>query len=299
MPILQVESLTRAYGATVAVRDVSFSVEEGEIVGFLGPNGAGKTSTMRVIAGSLGATQGRVIVGGFDVATQPAAVKRIVGYMPETPPLYVDMTVRSFLRFCARIKAVSDPAGAAERAMRRVGLSEVAHRVIDHLSKGYRQRVGLAAALVHDPRLLILDEPASGLDPKQRVEIRSLVQELAGGHVTVVLSTHVLPEVEQLCTRVIIVNRGRIVAQDRMEALSEPGRVVTVEVRRDAERLAAAIGALDGVTEVEALRPGALRVVGARDLREDVADLAAPFGILELTGRRGLEEAFLRLTRED
>ncbi len=299
MPMIQVESVTKRYGATLAVDDISFSVEKGEIVGFLGPNGAGKSTTMRILTGSLGATDGRVLVGGHDVVEAPRQVKSMLGYLPEHPPLYLDMSVRDYLRFCARMKRVADPKAAVERVVGKVGIENVAHRIIGHLSKGYRQRVGLAQALVHDPTVLVLDEPASGLDPGQRVEIRDLVKDLAGGEVTVVLSTHVLPEVEAICDRVIIISRGRIVAKDSLEGLTAPGSLVVAHMAPGADMpsLAASVGALDGVEAVEAIE-AVIRVRATADVRAAVARLLAPHGLLELRSGRGLEEEFLRLTRE-
>lgn len=298
MAMIQVESLCRRFGPTMAIRDISFSVERGEIVGFLGPNGAGKTTTMRILTGSLGATAGQVSVGGIDVATNPLGVKRLVGYLPEAPPVYGDMTVRGYLRFCARLKKAKSPKESVEKMIERVGLSPVAHRVIGHLSKGYRQRVGIAQALVHDPQVLILDEPASGLDPAQRVEIRGLVKDLSEGDVTVVLSTHVLPEVEAICDRVIIIDRGRIVAHDAVEGLSAPGRDVTLVVARPDPALVATLTALEGVLEVTPGDEGVIQVRADRDVREEVASVAVPHGLLELQGRQGLEQQFLRLTGE-
>ncbi|MGZ8735199.1 MAG: ABC transporter ATP-binding protein, partial [Acidimicrobiia bacterium] len=201
--MIEVQGLTKRYGATVAIDDVSFSVARGEVVGFLGPNGAGKSTTMRIIAGSLGASVGTAKVGGLDVAEDPRGVQRLLGYAPEVPPVYTNMTVGDYVRFAATLKGVDDVPAATKKALGRVGLEKVAHRLIENLSKGYRQRVGLAQALVHDPKVLVLDEPTSGLDPAQRVEIRNLLAELAEGDRTVVLSTHVLGEIEAICSRVI------------------------------------------------------------------------------------------------
>nr|MBA2319576.1 ATP-binding cassette domain-containing protein [Deltaproteobacteria bacterium] len=249
--MIQVEQLTKIYAANTAIDRLDFRIEKGEIVGFLGVNGAGKSTTMRILAGALGATSGRALIGGIDVFQKPRVVKRMLGYLPEVPPLYVDMTVRQFLRFAARIKGAASPVQAAERAISRVQLDGVAHRLIDHLSKGYRQRVGIAQALVHDPRVLILDEPTSGLDPAQRVEIRNLVQELAGGDVTVILPTHVLSEVEAICKRVIIIDRGRIVAEDTLAHLAGEGTAVRVRVARPSAEIQAALAAVPGVVRVE------------------------------------------------
>ncbi|MBN2798221.1 MAG: ABC transporter ATP-binding protein [Deltaproteobacteria bacterium] len=298
MAEIQVESLTRRFGTTTAVERVSFTVEKGEIVGFLGPNGAGKSTTMRILTGALGATEGRVLVGGVDVFERPTDAKRIIGYLPEVPPVYTDMTVRAYLRYAARLRRVPDPKGAAEQVMRRVGLEEVAHRLIGHLSKGFKQRVGIAQALVHQPKVLILDEPTSGLDPGQRREIRELIQDLSAGEVTVILSTHVLSEVEALCDRVIIINRGRIVAQDSIEVLARSGRTVVLEVESPDASLTARLSALDGVEGVEADGPR-IRVRTARDLRAEIARAAVPAGLLELRAENALEDVFLQLTASE
>jgi len=294
--VIQVEQLTKIYAANTAIDRLDFTVEKGEIVGFLGVNGAGKSTTMRILAGALGATSGRALIGGIDVFQKPKAVKRLLGYLPEVPPLYVDMTVRQFLRFAARIKGAASPIEAAERAIARVQLAGVAHRLIDHLSKGYRQRVGIAQALVHDPRVLILDEPTSGLDPAQRVEIRNLVRELAGGDVTVILSTHVLSEVEAICKRVIIIDRGRIVAEDTVASLAGRGTAIRVRVARPSPEIQAAIAAVAGVTRVEPQPEGVYAVAASDDVREGVARAAIDGGLLELGGNLGLEEVFLSLT---
>ena len=296
--MIRVEQLTKVYGSNTAVNELSFSVEKGEIVGFLGPNGAGKSTTMRILTGSLGATAGRALIGGIDVVDDPRAVKRIVGYLPEVPPLYTEMSVRSFLRFCARIKSAKDPDAAVERVMERVGLAPVAHRLIEHLSKGYRQRVGLAQALVHSPQVLILDEPTSGLDPAQRVEIRDLVRELATGDVTVVLSTHVLSEVEAICDRVIIIHEGRIVAQDSVDKLAGTGTAVRLKVARPGPELAEALGRVPGVTAVHAEEGGVVRISADTDVRQEIAAVAVAYGLLELTGQKALEDVFLKLTAD-
>lgn len=297
--MIQVEQLTKVYGATVAIDHLDFRVEKGEIVGFLGPNGAGKSTTMRILAGALGATDGRALVGGIDVFKDPRGVKQILGYLPEFPPLYVDMTVREYLRFCARVKHAEDPKRAVERIIERVGLAGVAHRLIDHLSKGYRQRVGLAQALVHSPQVLILDEPASGLDPAQRVEIRELVKELSKGDTTVILSTHVLPEVEAICDRVVIIHEGRIVAEDSVERLAGAGTSVALRVARPADALVTRLAAVEGVVGVEAVGEGRYRIAAERDVREQIARVAVDHGLLELGAHRALEDVFLQLTRGD
>jgi ABC-2 type transport system ATP-binding protein len=298
MTMIQVENLTKRYGPNTAVHGISFTVERGEIVGFLGRNGAGKTTTMRMLTGSLGSTEGRALVNGVDVAVKPREVKRMIGYLPEVPPLYVDMTVRSYLQFCAKIKHAANPKDAVEEAIAQVGLKEVAHRLIDHLSKGYRQRVGIAQALVHKPSVLILDEPVSGLDPAQRKDILDLVQQLSSGDVTVVLSTHVLAEIEPVCKRVIIIHNGKIVAQDTLERLSNAGGAVTIRVARPGPELIARIQAITGVGDVREEDAGTLHIEGSRDVREEVARAAVDYGLLELKAEHGLQEIFLQLTAE-
>ena len=213
--MIEVQHLTKRYGTVTAVDDLSFRVEKGEILGFLGPNGAGKTTTMRVLTGYMPATEGKAVVGGFDVFEQPLEAKRRTGYLPETPPLYPDMTVRDYLMFVSRIKGVprADRAARVTAIMERTRVAENANRRCGRLSKGFRQRVGLAQALLHNPDVLILDEPTAGLDPKQIIETRELIKELGGDH-TIILSTHILPEVSQTCQRVVIINRGRVVAID-------------------------------------------------------------------------------------
>src|SRR5207249_2779820 len=231
--MIEVSHLLKSYRDLKAVNDVSFKVAKGEILGFLGPNGAGKTTTMRMITGVLPPTSGTVKVAGFDVFEQPMEVKKRIGYLPETPPVYTDMTVRAYLRFVAEIKGVSRKAREAEvdRVAVKTNSDKFVHRVIGNLSKGYRQRVGLAQALLGDPEVLILDEPTVGLDPLQIREVRELVKGLAGKH-TVILSTHILPEVAMTCQKVLVINQGKLVDFDTLEGLIAkhlPGRRVTLE----------------------------------------------------------------------
>ncbi len=299
--MIEVDGLTRRYGDFVAVDGVSFTVERGEVVGFLGPNGAGKSTTMRILCGCIGATSGVARVGGVDVLDAPTEAKRRIGYLPEVPPLYPAMEVEDYVAFAASLRGVADPQAAAARAVERVGLADVRHRIIDHLSKGYRQRVGLAQALVHAPEVLVLDEPTSGLDPAQRREIRELLRELAAGDTTVILSTHVLAEVEALCERVVVINRGRLVATDRIDALAGEGRGhrLKLRVQRLDDALLAAIADLPGVTAVtREAAPGLVHVEAARELRPELAQLAVPHGILELGSEAGLEDIYLELTRQ-
>jgi ABC-2 type transport system ATP-binding protein len=219
--MIEVRNLTKRYGDIVAVENVSFAAEKGQILGFLGPNGAGKTTTMRVITGFLPATSGTVRVAGFDIFENALEVRKRIGYLPENPPLYDDMTVTSYLSFVARIKGVAraDAPTAVARVAERCGLNDVLRRTLGNLSKGFRQRAGLAQALIHDPSVLVLDEPTIGLDPKQIIDIRSLIRDLSGER-TVILSTHILPEVAQLCSKVVIIDRGRIAVEGPIAELT-------------------------------------------------------------------------------
>src|SRR5450432_2127966 len=232
--MIKVEGLTKRYPRTVAVDNISFEVEKGQIVGFLGPNGAGKTTTMRVLTCFLPPTEGTANVAGFDVLEQPQEVKKHIGYLPETPPLYPEMEVDEYLTFVGQLKGISsgDIKRRVDEVMGRCAIGDVSKKLIAKLSKGYRQRVGLAQAIIHNPDVLILDEPTSGLDPKQIIEIRELIRHLAGDH-TIILSTHILPEVEQLCERVIIIAKGKLVATDTVQNLTSRLRgaeTVAVEV---------------------------------------------------------------------
>jgi ABC-2 type transport system ATP-binding protein len=223
--MIEVRNLTKRYGDLTAIRDVSFTVAKGEVLGFLGPNGAGKTTTMRILTGFMPASGGTITVDGFDVFNDSFEVRRRIGYLPENPPLYTDMTVDSYLHFVGQIKGLSraDILPARDRVLEICGLTEVRHRLTGHLSKGYRQRVGLAQALIHNPPVLVLDEPTIGLDPRQIIEIRKLIRELAGDR-TVILSTHILPEVAQICEKVVILAGGRITLEERMETLLQQGQ---------------------------------------------------------------------------
>ncbi|NVJ23662.1 MULTISPECIES: ABC transporter ATP-binding protein [Myxococcus] len=219
--MIEVQHLTKRYRDRVAIDDLTFSVEEGEILGFLGPNGAGKSTTMKILTGFLPPSEGVARVGGFDVFTHPLEVKRRIGYLPETPPLYPDMTVHGYLKFVAALKRLPsrELKGEVERVASLTGVTHVLGRLIQNLSKGYKQRVGIAQALLGSPQVLILDEPTEGLDPAQRAEVRALIKGLAGKH-TVILSTHILPEVTMTCEKVLILNQGRIVAYDDLRKLA-------------------------------------------------------------------------------
>jgi len=234
--MIKVEGLTKRYGDVTAVEDISFQVEKGEIVGFLGPNGAGKTTTMRIITGFLPSTDGTVTVAGYDSFEKPMEIRKRIGYLPEHPPVYADMTVAGYLKFVAKIKGVarSERKDAMDREITRCGLKEVRSTIIGKLSKGYKQRVGLAQAMIHDPEVLILDEPTIGLDPKQIIEIRELVKSLAGEQ-TIILSTHILPEVTMICQRCLIIDRGRIVADDSLESLTAQGSLESVFLKLTTE----------------------------------------------------------------
>jgi ABC-2 type transport system ATP-binding protein len=234
--MIKVEGLTKRYGDVTAIEDISFQVEKGEIVGFLGPNGAGKTTTMRIITGFLPSTDGTVSVSGHDIFEKPMEVKKKIGYLPEHPPVYADMTVAGYLKFVSKIKGIprSARADAIDRVVVRCGLKEAHKKIIGKLSKGYRQRVGLAQAMIHDPEVLILDEPTIGLDPKQIIEIRELVKSLAGEQ-TILLSTHILPEVTMICQRCLIIYQGRIVADDSLEALTAQGSLESVFLKLTTE----------------------------------------------------------------
>jgi ABC-2 type transport system ATP-binding protein len=311
--MIQVENLSKKYARHVAVNNISFSVDKGDIVGFLGPNGAGKTTTMRILTCFLPPTEGKARVAGFDVFEQPHEVKKRIGYLPEAPPLYPEMSVEDYLTFVARLKNVpnADIKTRTGQVMERCAVADAKSKLISKLSKGYRQRVGLAQAIIHNPDVLILDEPTSGLDPKQINETRELIKNLSGEH-TIVLSTHILPEVEAVCQKVIIIDRGRLVATDSVENLkSRAGVGGAVQVQVDTA----------GAAEAEAVRqrleqvPGVSKVVdrAAHDHRfvfeiENLAgqnvrgDLAravvnAGWNLLELKSMTlSLEEVFLQLT---
>ena len=304
--MIQVEHLTKHYGPVTAIQDVSFSVEPGKIVGFLGPNGAGKSTTMKILSCFMPASGGSARVAGYDVFRQSLEVRRRIGYLPENAPLYTDLRVASYLDFVAEIKGVGRGQRRARVAdvMERCFVTDVQGRLIGKLSKGYRQRVGLAQALLGDPDVLILDEPTIGLDPRQIVEIRALIKELGGKH-TVILSTHILPEVSVVCDSVIIINRGRVVAQGTLEQLGEafPTSRLEVHVAAPVEAAAAALQAVPGVLRAEP-RPAPPGVAAfmlessrERDLRGEVVQLAQSRGwkLLELHQANTLEDIFMRV----
>ncbi|MFQ5790727.1 MAG: ABC transporter ATP-binding protein, partial [Acidobacteriota bacterium] len=249
--MIQVQRVTKKFGRTTAVEDVSFEVRRGEILGFLGPNGAGKTTTMRILTCFIPPTEGTALVAGYDIFDNPLKVKEKIGYLPEAPPLYPEMTVADYLDFVARIKGLKGPLRQerVEAVLDTCAIKDVRDMLNGQLSKGYRQRVGLAQALVHDPEVLILDEPTAGLDPRQIIETRELIKSLAGKH-TIVLSTHILPEVSMTCERVVIINRGRVVAEDTPQGLTarlQGSQVLSVTVDGPEEPMRQSIGALPGV----------------------------------------------------
>ena len=307
--MIEVQHVSKRYGRVTAVDDVSFRVERGEILGFLGPNGAGKTTTMRILTGYMPASEGKAIVAGFDVFANPLEAKRRTGYLPETPPLYPDMTVREYLDFVGRIKGVAPKERKARvvEVMRKTHVHDMADRHCSKLSKGYKQRVGLAQALIHNPEVLILDEPTAGLDPKQIIETRQLIRGLAGSH-TIVLSTHILPEVAQTCQRVVIINKGRVVAVDTPENLTNRltgAETMFIQVDAPAGEAGPALASIPGVTRVVASDGGGTFEVESEngtDIRRELARTVVTrgWGLLELRPMRmSLEEIFLQVTTDE
>jgi len=312
--MIKVEGLTKRYARTVAVDNISFEIEKGQIVGFLGPNGAGKTTTMRVLTCFLPPTLGTASVAGYDVLENPMEVKKRIGYLPETPPLYPEMDVTGYLAFAGRLKGISsaDIAKRSDEVMEKCALGDVRHKLIGKLSKGYRQRVGLAQAIIHNPDVLILDEPTSGLDPKQIIEIRELLKHLAGEH-TIILSTHILSEVEHSCERVIIISQGKLVATDSVANLTNRLRgseSVAVEIEAPGGHPASAevqqrLEQVSGVSRVVSKDPKDGRMsfevesLQGRQIRSDLARsvVNAGWNLSELRPvGLSLEEIFLQLT---
>jgi ABC-2 type transport system ATP-binding protein len=304
--MIDVQNLTKVYGTRSALTDVTFDVRKGEVVGFLGPNGAGKTTTMRILTGFLPPTSGTATVGGFDVVEQSLDVRRRIGYLPESVPLYTEMTVWGYLNFMAELRGVKDREDHVDHVMDAVQITDRAEQLIGKLSRGYRQRVGLAQALVHDPEVLILDEPTVGLDPKQISEVRQMIKNLAGDR-TIILSTHILPEVQQICTRVLIINKGKIVAEDtpeRLTAALQGKERIHVQVRQPTADAEALLGKIESVSSVQAAGDGTFEIETAlgADRREEIARMAVTrgWGLLELRPvRLSLEDIFLQLTTED
>ena len=306
--MIEVENLTRYYESRRAINNLSFQIEKGEVVGLLGPNGAGKSTTMNIISCILPASSGTVKINGFDTFEQSLEIRKIIGYLPETPPLYPDMTVAKYLDFAAGVRGVAAkkiPA-SVERVIDKCSLKDVGHRIIGRLSKGYQQRVGLAQAMVHDPEILILDEPTVGLDPIQIIEIRKLIQELAAEH-TIILSSHILPEITQICKRVIIINEGEIAAVDSLGGLTASLRKserLSLTVRKSEDTIIKKLNSMDQVLSVSSEEENQFFIECAlrSNLQEDIAKLALEnhWGIIELKPvSMTLEDIFLKLTLEE
>jgi ABC-2 type transport system ATP-binding protein len=311
--LIEVQNLTKAYGPVTAVDHVSFTVNKGEILGFLGPNGAGKTTTMRILTGFMPASSGTARVAGFDVSTDSLEVRRHIGYLPEAPPLYPDMAVETYLDFVLRIKNVPAEQRRARvaDALEKTNLGDKRTQLIKRLSRGYKQRVGLAQALVHDPDVIVLDEPTVGLDPKQIIEVRHLIKGLAGTH-TIILSTHILPEVSMTCDRVVIINKGKIAAVDTPQNLTsqlKSGQRIQIEVQAPEKPLQDLLGQIPGASrvEVDASRADGhmLAIVEAapgKDIRSLIAAkvIEKHWELYELRGvSMSLEDIFLELTTDD
>jgi ABC-2 type transport system ATP-binding protein len=311
--LIEVQDLSKTYGPVTAVDHVSFTVNKGEILGFLGPNGAGKTTTMRILTGFMPATSGTARVAGFDVFNDSLEVRRRIGYLPENPPLYPDMTVEAYLDFVARIKNVpaEKRADRIADALKKTNIVDKRTELIKRLSRGYKQRVGLAQALVHDPDVIILDEPTVGLDPKQIIEVRNLIKGLAGTH-TIILSTHILPEVSMTCDRVVIINKGKIAAVDTPQNLTaqlKGGQKVRVEVQAPEKPLRDLLTQIPGASRVQvepARADGRLHATvetaQGKDIRSAIAAKIAEKGwsLYELRGvSLSLEDIFLQLTTDD
>lgn len=306
--MIEVSGLTKQYGPRTAVRDLSFTVNKGEIVGFLGPNGAGKSTTMKIITGFMPASSGLVKVAGFDVFDDPISVKRNVGYLPENPPVYMEMVVEDYLHYAAKLHDVPKEKinSQVDAALQKTGLTQVRKRIIGNLSKGYRQRVGLAQALVHDPQVLILDEPTVGLDPVQIIEIRELIKGLAGQH-TVILSSHILPEVTATCQRIIVINKGQIVAQDTIERLTtrmRQGLLFNMQVKNASSSGIQSIQSIAGVKSVHTDGNKLLIEISPdqAELRDQIVEAAVSnkMGVLEFASEKlSLEEVFLQLTTQE
>lgn len=309
--MIEVRNVTRFYGRVMAVDNVSFQVEKGEILGFLGPNAAGKTTTMRILTTYMPATSGTAKVAGFDVHEQSMQVKKRLGYLPENPPLYMEMRVVDYLDFVAKIKGV-DPRErkkAVDETMGKVGIDTMRNRVIKTLSKGYKQRVGLAQALVHNPDVLILDEPTIGLDPKQIIEVRQLIKALAGSH-TIILSTHILPEVSMTCERVVIINKGRVVAEDSPENLTRKmagSQRMHLEIGGPAEPVTQTLSQVPGVLKVSATAGvKSLHLIVESDSESEIRPVLAKtiidkgWQLYEMKPEgMSLEDVFLQLTTKE
>lgn len=307
--MIEINNFVKKYGDHVAVDDLSLTVEPGKIYGFLGPNGAGKSTTMNIITGYLGATSGEVKINGHDIFKEPEEAKKCIGYLPEIPPLYVDMTVREYLYFVAELKKLEKSLRKryVEEAMETTGITDVANRMIRNLSKGYRQRVGFAQAILGYPEIIILDEPTVGLDPKQIIEIRELIRKLGEKH-TVILSSHILTEISAVCDHVFIISKGKLVASDATEnlvSLMSGAQEIEVTVRTDASEAQKELASITEVSKVEVKNEDAGELIvyakkGA-DVRESVFRALAEkhFAVLEMhTIEKSLEDVFLEITQE-
>lgn len=304
--MIEISHLTKRYGKILAINNINFSVKKGEIVGFLGPNGAGKTTTMKILTGFMAPTSGTVKVANYDVFENPIEVKKRIGYLPETPPVYTDMLVRDYLEYVAKLKRMpsSKIAQGINNALEKTNLGQVQKRLIGNLSKGFRQRVGIAQALVHNPEVLVLDEPTVGLDPKQVIEIRNLIKSLAGDH-TVILSTHILPEVTATCQRIIIINKGEIAAEDTFEGLSSrmsDTRRFFVRVRRP-QNFETQIKQVGGVRSFKASSNSfEVELDKSDDSNEKLSEAVVKSGAGLLEFRAvdiSLEDIFLKLTKTE
>lgn len=303
--LIKVEQLTRLYGSHYAVDDLSFEVRRGEVLGFLGPNGAGKSTTMRMITGNLAPHHGRITINGIDILDQPKAAKAEIGYLPEQPPLYRELTVDEYLRFCARLNRIArnKQSRAIDSAKDRCGLGDVGTRLISNLSKGYQQRVGIAQAIIHSPAVVVLDEPTVGLDPIQIRQIRSLIRELGGEH-SVILSTHILPEVQATCDRVQIIHQGKLVLSDSIEGLDQHMQTSSLIVRLGKTFNQASLLSINGVNAVDELENGCLRIHHNPEASPAaaIAQTAVNQGweLMELTPeKRSLEEIFVDITTSE
>ncbi|HEY61292.1 MAG TPA: ATP-binding cassette domain-containing protein [Anaerolineae bacterium] len=304
--MIQVKELTKDYGSRRAIDHISFHANKGEVLGFLGPNGAGKTTTMRILTGFMPPTSGSVKISGYDVIDQSLEVRRIVGYMPESVPLYPDMTIFEYLKFMADLRHLKEVEDCVDEVLEKVDLEERSESYISSLSKGMRQRVGLAQALLHNPEVLILDEPTIGLDPAQIREVRNLIREIGKEH-TILLSTHILSEAQQICNRVLIINKGKIVAEDSPEQLQSRltgAKRVILKVKGDSDNLEMVIKKIPGISSVRGIDAGALEfeIAPGQDVRPEVAKAVVNGGynLIELRPIGvSLEDIFLQLTRDE
>lgn len=298
---IKVKHLTKYYGSQTAVNNISFEAKKGEILGFLGPNGAGKSTTMKIITGFIPASSGNVEVCGLDVEKNALESRTKIGYLPENNPLYLDMYVKEYLEFVAKIYKVKNRKARVNEMIEQVGLEREQHKIIGALSKGYRQRVGLAQAIIHEPEVLILDEPTSGLDPNQLVEIRALIKNI-GKEKTVMLSTHIMQEVEAICDRVIIIKNGNLVANDTATTLQQKGEQTVVYVEFEGKVSKNQLQKIEGVNKIEAVGNGTFLIASKTnaDLRKTIAQFAQQNNLLTLTLRkeeRSLEDVFKELTK--